>query len=229
MGIYRIIGAILSWIFRSFLLLAGAGYLYVGDTVMFIVFLLMFIVTLVPIMLEQMYDVKIHWTFGLALSTIIAIHMFGIMGAYVWLPMYDSFAHSFSSATLAFVGFAIIFSLNYSGRIKVSLASMGLFTFLWTLGIGALWEIVEFIWDNLVVYLWGSIIPVTYEFGFMQNSLFDTMTDLSLDGAAGVIIPILCVFIIRHATKEDLKGLFNPFAKMIEHRKAKMPITEKSK
>ena len=229
MEMYRTIGTALAWLFRSFLILAGIGYLYVGDVVMFIVILLMFNLTMVPVMLEQMYEVKIHWTFGLALSTIIAIHMFGTIGAYVWIPMYDSFAHSFSSATLAFIGFAIIFSMNYSGNIKTSLASMGIFTFLWTIGIGAVWEIIEFIWDNLVVYLWGSVIPVTYEFGFMQNSLFDTMTDLSLDGAAGVLVPILCVFIISRAKTADLRGIFNPFAKMIEHKKAKTPVTEKSR
>lgn len=227
MGIYRIIGIALAWLFRLFLVISGIGYLYLGETVTFIMFLIMFILTLVPVMLEQLYDIDFHWVFELIVSMMIALHMLGTMGAYFWIPMYDSLLHTFSSAALAFIGFSIIFSYNYSGRIKVSMAFMGIFTFLWTLGIGAVWEIVEFIWDNIVVLFWGSVFPVTYEFGFMQNSLFDTMTDLSLDGTAAVLVAMLCVFAVRNAKKETLEGFFRPFSKMIEHRKPQMPITEK--
>ncbi|MDD4878094.1 MAG: hypothetical protein PHO02_03600 [Candidatus Nanoarchaeia archaeon] len=227
MGIYKTLGLGLAWFFRAFLITAGIAYLYYGETVTFIMFLFMLILTLAPIMLEQLYDIEFHWVFELAISMMIALHMFGTMGAYFWIPMYDNLLHTFSSGVLAFIGFSLIFSYNYSGKIKVSLAFMGIFTFLWTMGIGAIWEIIEFIWDNIVVFFWGSIIPVTYEFGFMQNSLFDTMTDLSLDGAAAVLVAIFCVFAVRNAKKQTLEGMFRPFAKMIEHKAPKKPITEK--
>ncbi len=227
MGIYRKIGLGTAWLLRAFLLLSGFAYLYAGDTVMLIIFLLMFVLTLVPIMLEQMYNLKFHWVFELALSMIIAIHMFGTMGAYIWFPVYDNLAHIFSSAVLALLGFCLIFSMNYSGRIKVGVGFMGIFTFLWTMGIGGLWEIIEFIWDNLVVFFWGTLIPVTYEYGFMQNSLFDTMTDLSLDGTAAILVAMLCIFLVRHANKGQLEGIFRPFIKMIEHKKPEAVVTAK--
>lgn len=227
MGAYRKIGISLAWLFRAFLLLSGFAYLYAGDAVMLIIFLLMFVLTLLPIMLEQLYDIRFHWVFELALSMIIAVHMFGTMGAYIWLPIYDSLAHMFSSAVLALLGFCIVFSLNYSGRIKVGTGFMGIFTFLWTMGLGALWEIIEFIWDNLVVFFWGTLIPVTYEYGFMQNSLFDTMTDLSLDGTAAILVAMLCIFLVRRAKKTQLEGMFRPFIKMIEHKKPEALKTEK--
>lgn len=227
MGIYRISGIALTWLFRLFLVISGIAYLYYGETVTFIMFLFMLILTLVPVMLEELYDLKFHWVFNFAISMMIALHMFGTMGAYFWIPMYDNLLHMFSSAALAFIGFSLIFSYNYAGKIKVSMGFMGIFTFLWTMGIGAVWEIIEFIWDNIVVFFWGSVIPVTYEFGFMQNSLFDTMTDLSLDGTAGILIAMLCVFAVRRGKKESLEGMFRPFAKMIEHKAPHKPVTEK--
>ncbi|MDI6738176.1 MAG: hypothetical protein QME12_06730 [Nanoarchaeota archaeon] len=227
MGIYKTIGVALAWIFRLFLIISGIGYLYLGETISFIMFLFMFILTLVPVMLEQLYDLEFHWVFELAVSMMISLHMLGTMGAYFWIPMYDSLLHMFSSAMLALIGFSLIFSYNYAGRIKVSMAFMGIFTFLWTMAIGSLWEIIEFIWDNIVVFFWGSIIPVTYEFGFMQNSLFDTMSDLSIDGATAVLVAMACVFAVRRAKKETLEGVFRPFTKMIEHKIPHKPVTEK--
>ncbi|MBU2638493.1 MAG: hypothetical protein KJ955_05960 [Nanoarchaeota archaeon] len=228
MAVYRTIGLSLAWLLRAFLLLSGFAYLYAGDAVMLIIFLLMFVLTLVPIMLEQLYDIKFHWVFELALTMIVAIHMFGTMGAYIWFPIYDNLAHIFSSAVLALIGFCLIFSLNYSGKIKVGIGFMGIFTFLWTMGIGAFWEIIEFIWDNLVIFFWGTLIPVTYEYGFMQNSLFDTMIDLSLDGTAAILIAMLCIFIVKRAKKSTLEGIFRPFIRMIEHKKPESPVTAKS-
>ena len=95
----------------------------------------MFVLTLVPVMLEQLYDLKFHWIFELIISMMVSLHMFGAMGAYVWFPMYDSLLHTFSSSMLAFIGFALIFSYNYSNKISVSLGFMGIFTFLWTMGL----------------------------------------------------------------------------------------------
>jgi len=144
--------------------------------------------------------------------------MFGFLGAYIWYPLYDNLAHLVGSAVLAFIGFSIIYSLNYSGRIKVTLPMMGIFTFLWTMALGAVWEIFEFIWDNLVVFIWGELVEFSQEYGFAQNSLMETMIDLSLDGLAGVCVALSCVFLVRHVNKRMFEGLFRPFVKMIEHK-----------
>ena len=100
MGKYRTAGIALAWLFRAFLILSGIAYLYSGETVAFIMYLFMFVLTLVPVMLEQLYDLKFHWIFELIISMMVSLHMFGAMGAYVWFPMYDSLLHTFSSSYL---------------------------------------------------------------------------------------------------------------------------------
>lgn len=211
MGIYKIIGLTLAWLFRSFLVATAFTYLYFGDTVGFILFLLTFIITLIPIMVEQLYRIHFHWFLQLSISYLMAVHMLGFLGAYLWIPFYDNFAHIMGSMLVALLGFSIVYSLNYSGRIKLSLPLMGVFTFIWTMAIGALWEIIEFIWDNIVVF--------SHEYGFSQNSLFDTMTDISLDAVSGIVIAMLCIFLVRHASKKALEGIFSPFVRMIQHKK----------
>lgn len=224
MGAYRIMGLSLSWLLRIFILLLGALVFYAGDTVGMILFLMAFIVTLLPVMLEQMYNMEFHWIFEFLIAFLVAAHMFGAFGAYAWFPLYDDILHMVGSSIVAFIGFTIIFSLNYAGKIRVGMGAIGVFTFLWGMAIGAVWEIMEFIWDNLVVFMAGSIVQDTYEFGFAQTSLFDTMTDLSLDGAFAVIVAILCVHIVRRIKKNEIYGIFHPFVRMIQHRKAKEPV-----
>lgn len=206
-----LIGNVLAWLFRLFIILLGASY-YVKDNITgFIFFLLTFILSLIPIMLEQLYKIKFHWVVGLTVSFLLAVHMFGFYGAYIWYPFYDDFAHAIGSSMAALIGFAFIYSLNYANRVKVSLPAMGVFTLLWTTTLGAIWEIIEFTWDNITIF--------SYKYGFSQNSLLDTMTDLSLDVLAGVVIALFCVFLVRHATKKSIDNMFNPFAKIIEHKR----------
>jgi len=211
MGFYKIAAAVLTWLFRSFLILAGLNYLYYGDVIAFILFLFTFILTLLPVMLEQLYKIELHWFVDLAVSFMVAMHMFGFYGAYLWFPFYDDFAHIMGSALVAVFGFALVYSSNYSGKIKISLPSMSFFTFIWTMAVGGVWEIIEFTWDNIVIF--------SHEYGFSQNSLLDTMTDLSLDAVAGICVALFCVFLVRRASKKALEGIFMPFACMIQHRK----------
>jgi len=207
----RLLGKILAWLFRFFILLMGFSYYSKDNITGFIFFLLTFILTLVPIMLEQLYKIKFHWLVELTISFLLAVHMFGFYGAYIWYPVYDDFAHAIGSAMAALIGFAFIYSLNYANRVKVSLPGMGVFTFLWTMALGAIWEIIEFTWDNITIF--------SYKYGFSQNSLLDTMTDLSLDALAGIVIALFCVFLVRRATKKSIDQVFSPFARMIEHKK----------
>lgn len=206
MKVYEIIAWVFVWLFRAFLLATGIGYLISGDVIGFIIYLFMFILSLLFVILGQLYNAKFHWLAHLLWAFMMAMHMFGFLGAYLWLPFYDDIAHVLGSSMLAFIGFAMIYSMNYARKIRISLPMMGVFTFLWTMAIGAVWEILEFIWDNIVI--------LSYEYGFAQNSLFDTMSDLSLDATAGICIALICVFVIKHIEKKKIKNFFEPFAKL---------------
>jgi len=210
MKIVEIVGLSLTWLFRLFLLITGIAYLISGDAIGFIIYIFIFILSLLFIMLGQLYKVKFHWLANLVWTFMLSVHMFGFLGAYIWIPFYDDIAHVLGSAILAFMGFVMIYAMNYAGKIRVNLPIMGMFTFIWTLAIGAVWEILEFIWDNIVV--------LSYDYGFAQNSLFDTMSDISLDATAGVCVALFCVFFIKQIEKKQIKGFFEPFAKIVQRK-----------
>jgi len=210
MKISEVIGLSLTWFFRAFLFITGIIYLVSGDPIGFTIYIFMFILSLLPIMLGQLYKIKFHWLAQLLLAFLFSIHMFGFLGAYLWIPVYDDIAHIFGSAILAFIGFAMVYAMNYARKIRVNLSMMGIFTFIWTMAIGAVWEILEFIWDNIVI--------LSYEYGFAQNSLYDTMGDLSLDATAGVCIALFCVYLIKQVEKKQIKGFFEPFAKIVQRK-----------
>ncbi len=201
-------GLSLTWLLRTFLFVTGIMFLLTGDPIGFSIYIFTFILSLLPIMVGQLYKVKFHWLLQFMIALMISIHMFGFLGAYLWIPFYDDIAHILGSVMLTFIGFSIVYSLNYCRKIKISLPMMGVFSFLWTMAIGAVWEIIEFIWDNISV--------LSYEYGFSQNSLFDTMSDLSLDAAAGILIALFCVFIVRKVDNKKLKAFFEPLAKMVK-------------
>jgi len=213
MGIYRTVGISMAWIFRIFILLLGGIYLYTGDVVAFILYLMVFILSLAPIMIEQIYNIRLHWTLTLIISFLLAMHMFGFFWGYAWISVYDDIAHIAGSAFLALVGFSLFYSMDYAGKIRMSLPTIGFVTFIWTMAFGAVWEIIEFTWDNIVVF--------SSQYGFSQNSLLDTMTDLSFDAIAGISIALLCVFLIRRASKQMLDGIFSPIKLMIQHKTQK--------
>ncbi|MBU2589221.1 MAG: hypothetical protein KKA65_02835 [Nanoarchaeota archaeon] len=210
MKIDEIVGLGFTWLLRLFLFVTGIIYLIYGDPVGFTIYMFMFILSLLPVMLGQLYKITFHWLAQLILAFLFAVHMFGFLGAYLWFPFYDDLAHILGSAMLAFIGFAIIYAMNYAGKIRVNLSMMGIFTFIWTMAIGAVWEIMEFIWDNIVI--------LSHEYGFAQNSLFDTMSDLSLDATAGVCVALFCIFLIKRIEKKHIKGFFEPFAKIVQRK-----------
>jgi hypothetical protein len=201
----------LSWLLRLSLLGMCFSYLFYGDIVGAVLFMATFALSLTPIFLNQVYNARMHWTFDFFVSFMIFMHMSGFIGMYNLFPIWDDFAHLLGSCALTLIGFAIIYTMNISGRVKVSLAFMGVFAFLWTMGLGGVWEIIEFLWDNTVMFA-GS-------YGFAQNGLVDTMIDLSWDMVAGVLVAVGSVYFVKHASQERKERMFGPFVRIFTHQK----------
>lgn len=210
MSAYGIIGKILANFFRAFLLLTGFAYLFSGDAIGFILFLAVFILSLLPVIIGQLYNIRLHWLISLVWCFMLSMHMFGFLGAYLWVPFYDDIAHVIGSLCLAGIGFAAIYFMNYSGKIHMSLPCMGFFTFIWTMAIGAVWEIIEFTWDNIAVF--------SSEYGFSQNSLLDTMSDLSIDATAGILAAVFFVYLMRHLERNKIEIFFHPLARLVQKK-----------
>ncbi len=100
-------------------------------------------------------------------------------GLYVGTVWYDKVIHFGNSLLIGLLGFLIIYSLRFTGRLRTSAVVNALVILLLSLGIGAVWEIAEYVAD------------LAFKEGAQGSpgvgALDDTMWDLILDGIGGMV------------------------------------------
>jgi len=97
---------------------------------------------------------------------------------------WDTMLHSFSGLILGNIGYGLVSYLNGSSHTKIELSPMfvALFSFCFTLSIGALWEIYEFSMDTF------------FGLNMQKTGLDDTMADLILDALGALLFSVLGYF-----------------------------------
>ena len=129
----------------------------------------------------------VHLTFGLALDF------------YDTYENYDKILHYGNSVLVSFIGFIIAYALYFTGRLRASLWGVVIVILFLTLGIGALWEIVEYGSDKLV---YGRIDSVQRQQGSPSlDPLDDTMIDLLVNFGGGILGAIIGGLYIRYSRK----------------------------
>ena len=106
---------------------------------------------------------------------------------------FDKALHLGNSILLGMVGFLIVYVLHFTGRLSASRTVCGIFIVIVTLGVGAVWEIAEYLSD-LKFGLGAQGSP-------LQTPLDDTMSDLILNGLGGglgAVLGPLYMFSVRN-------------------------------
>lgn len=143
---------------------------------------LMFLVSLAPFYLKAAYNVYIPAVFMYAAIVFIfsSIFLGQFGGLYDRFHWYDAFLHFISALAFGLVGFLLLFVFYVHNKLKLPKSLILFFTFFFCLGVGALWEIIEYGID----YALGTNMQV--------NSLDDTMIDLILDGLGAAVAVTFC-------------------------------------
>ncbi len=135
------------------------------------------VITLLPFLLGRRLNVFIPPELeALAILFVFASLFLGnVRGYYLRFWWWDLVLHAASGFLLGILGFLLVYVLNEKEDIELEMkpAFVALFAFMFSVGLGAVWEIYEFGMD----VLFGSS---------MQHGLADTMSDLIVDvvGAA---------------------------------------------
>jgi hypothetical protein len=142
--------------------------------------------TLAPVTLRSKLPVKIPSEFQiLAIGFVFASLFLGeIQSYYQLLWWWDASLHASSGLMFGIVGFLLVYVLNENERIDINLRPrfLALFAFVFSMAVGALWEVFEFAMDQA--------------FGLQMqkprlgdpSGLTDTMWDLAFDAIGAVII-----------------------------------------
>lgn len=114
---------------------------------------------------------------------------------------FDKFVHFMLPFFLGFIATMFAYTLRATGALKVGLAPTMFVVFMTTLGIGAIWEIIEYLADVFLgTYLQGS---------HTASPLVDTMNDLIVDTLGGVFGALLTLFFIRRDGKDKKSRLYD--------------------
>jgi hypothetical protein len=129
----------------------------------------------------------VHLTFGLALDF------------YNVFDNYDKLLHYGNSVLISFIGFMMAYALHFTGRLQASSWGVVIVILFMTLGIGALWEIVEYGVDQLI---YGRIPSIQRQQGSPTlDPLDDTMIDLIVNLAGGIAGAIVGGLYIRYSRR----------------------------
>lgn len=115
-----------------------------------------------------------------------AVFLGWVQDYYIRFWWWNTMLHTFSGFLLGIFGYLLVFYLNKTSEaeVKMNLVFVSLFAFFFAIGLGALWEIFEFIVDLVFK-------------SSMQPSLFDTMVDLIVDTLGAGVVSISGYFYFK--------------------------------
>ena len=166
--------------------------------------------TLVIIFLIPAAVSKLHIRFPQNIWMIMIIYVFSANYLGTINSFYDRFwwwdivLHALSGVIIGTIGYLLIFVINrkFDKDIKLTPAMAAIFTFSFSLSLGSVWEIYEFLMDHI--------------FGlFMQKgSLVDTMLDIIADAAGALISSLLAFRHEKYRKGKALKELVEEFIEL---------------
>lgn len=146
-------------------------------------------ITLLPLVLAKSFDFVIPHEFKLLTIGFVFASLFlgEVHGYYTKFWWWDIVLHTSSGFLLGMIGFLLVYVLNETEQIQISMRPgfVAFFAFLFALGMGALWEIIEFSFDT--VFDMNMQKPMLGD----NSGLTDTMWDLIVDALGALVISIL--------------------------------------
>lgn len=202
------------WVLRVSIYIFGLLQIFKGETLLgiLIVISVLFIVAPSVFTGSRITDIPLELEFFLFVMVFFQFVVGEAQGFYGALPYYDDIIHFFFPFLISIMGFTIAYSLFFSGKLKVSIGTMIIFVIIVTLGIGAFWEIIEYLSD---IYLLPNIdnwhrFQGTNE----KNAIYDTMDDLVKDLLGGIVGSIIASrYILEAKYNKRLKELFGEIVK----------------
>lgn len=152
-GRYQInLSLLIPWVLKVILLGIFLAEFYVQDYLIAIGTLVALTISLVPAGVSRNYHINLPWVIDLAITGALFLHFVGLYYNLYHDPSWwwwDLMTHFIGTAVIALLAFYIIFALDYTKKIRLSLPLIITSTLTTALAIGALWEIGEYYFDGL--------------------------------------------------------------------------------
>lgn len=141
------------------------------------------VLTLLPLMLRRRMQIYIPPPFEmLAILFVFASFFLGeTRNYYIKYWWWDTMLHTGSGLLLGIFGFLLVYTLNEEEHIELHMKPrfVALFSFVFAVAVGAVWEIFEFAMDGF------------FGMNMQKSGLVDTMWDLIVDSIGALFISVL--------------------------------------
>jgi hypothetical protein len=195
--------AALSWFMKLLMVILLPVELYKGDYLFSILLVLSVILSLIPSIVEKSYRVTLPFELDLLITLSIFLNTFmgEGMNFYQSVWLYDKALHVYGSVVFGLLAFVVVYTMNYTRKVRLSLPFIGFFTVIFTMALGGIWEIMEFAVDSF----FGKT---------TQSGLTDTMWDLINDLIGGFITAGIGMFYVRYSNPDARKRLARPLGEV---------------
>lgn len=178
-------------------------------------FLMMLIVLYLPKIAKNRLNIEIPFFMDICfvVFSFCGFILGDVFNFYGKFPIWDSLLHTFSGFILSYVGLIIIKNLNKENLIPISISPMfiSIAVVMFSLSLGAVWEIGEYIADdifntNAQQYMKtteGTLVGKEDIPLVGHEALADTMKDLMLDLGGSVVIASIAYYNMEKKRKKD--------------------------
>ncbi len=192
----------IAWVLRTLILASGIYQMFWGEPVASVLILACLAGILVPqiVSFGKVKSLPIEFEIVLFIMVLLQFVIGEARDFYTEVPYFDKLVHFILPMLTAFIGFLIVYSMYYHGKLKASLSVMFWLIVFVALGVGALWEIGEYLSDEILL----ARDPNFHQFqgSMMEDPLHDTMNDLIFDMVGGIAGAALGVWYIRRGQKQ---------------------------
>jgi hypothetical protein len=174
-----------SFIMRFLVLAAAVIFLYDGAWESALGSVVVLVLMLVPQLVRRRYRMRLPLAldFGIVFFIFTTLFLGHLLRFYELVPWWDKFLHFQSGLILSVTGFVLVYILNENEKTRLNLSPLfvAVFAVTFSVTIGVVWEIVEFMGDGLSA--------AGYWQGMSGNNA-DTMWDLIADLGGSLIVSI---------------------------------------
>ncbi|PKL56936.1 MAG: hypothetical protein CVV35_02585 [Methanomicrobiales archaeon HGW-Methanomicrobiales-6] len=190
-------GIYVAYFIQGLILLAAAFSLTAGEYFLALSAGVAFLLTMTPSLMTRNLRFCLPWGVNLLVTISLYLHLMGHVGEYyiLFAPYYDKLTHLISSSTVAVIAFFLAVLAEHQGEIRLTRGAIVVFILLSTLAAGAVWEIYEFVVDQI------------FDLG-LQHGNADTMIDLIVDLIGAAIVAAFAAIALARADRHRFVRFF---------------------
>ncbi len=196
------------WTLRVLLFGAIPYSFYVHDYLFIFGAISAVIVSLLPAYWERNLKARLPLDLDLLVATALFLHIVlgEILRFYDTHWYFDKFMHFYGTGIIALLAFLTVFTFHWTHKVRLSLPLIAYFTVIFSMAVGAFWEIGEFLIDQI--------------FGRnTQYSLENTMWDLIFNFFGGSAAAILGVLYTNHKEDKKIREIIKPIQDILHFKK----------